>query len=517
MNETADNPTITLEEHNQIVGSVVGPLKEEIARLTLIVEKFKKMLFGRKSERQVGNDPAQLQLDALLAEIEQLNGKVAANKEAAELVKRRATMAAKPRRNLEGMIPDDLRRVEVVHDIPEEDKVDLVSGEPMKKIGEDRVEKLAWQPGECFVKVHVYPKYAALANPAQGVARASAPDFAIPGGSYDETFLAMIVTEKLARHVPLYRTEELLRTMGIEVGRQTLSRLYIAASNVLRPLMPLFKDLLFSDGVIFTDDTPVDLQVKGTSKLTQGRMWVYTAIIDGQPVRYYEFTPDRSKKRPLEFLAGYRGYIHADACKSYDDLFKWDGVYECACWMHIRRKFFEASDGPPELRNFFLENIRQLYHWERIASRFSPQTILAVRQKHIAPLIEAMRERARQALVEDLVLPKSAIAGAIGYLLNLGAAVTTFLRDARLKPDNGESERALRPLAIGRKNWLFVGSQGGGDATGILLSLVQTCRAIGADPYEYLADVLARIQGHPAKRLAELLPHNWLKAKNVTP
>ena len=509
MSETAPNPIdtsgdLTLEN---------ARLRAENARLKLLVDKFQKMVFGRKTERELGENPAQLQLDAIMEEMARLEAQIAANEKAVETVDRRATVAKKPRRNLEGMIPEDLQRVEVVHDISEEDKIDLGSGLPMKKIGEDRVEKLAWKPGECFVKVHVYPKYVAPENPSQGIVRAAAPDFAIPGGSYDESFLAMLAMEKLAKHVPLYRIEEQLHYQGIEVGRQTLSRLYIASGEALSPLMPLLKKLILDTGVIFTDDTPVDLQVKGTNKLKQGRMWLYTASVDGKPVRYYEFTIDRCKKRPLEFLADYRGFIHADAYKGYDDLFKKEGVFECACWMHIRRKFFEAGDGPPELRQFFLESIRQMYRWERIASWFNDETILAVRKKHVEPLIDAMLERAKAVLLDGMLLPSSAFAKAIGYMLNLGGAVKTFLRDARLKPDNGESERALRPLAIGRKNWLFVGSPAGGDATGTLLSLVQTCRAIGAAPYEYLEDVLTRIQGHPAKRLAELLPHNWLRAK----
>jgi hypothetical protein len=140
-------------------------------------------------------------------------------------------------------------------------------------------------------------------------------------------------------------------------------------------------------------------------------------------------------------------------------------------------------------------------------------TVLAVRQKHEAPLVEAILARGREALTKNEILPSSEFAKAIAYMLNLGDAVKTFLSDPRLKPDNGESERALRPVAIGRKNWLFAGCKAGGDATGTLLSLVQTCRVIGADPFEYLEDVLGRIQGHPASRVAELLPHHWLEAR----
>ncbi len=489
-------------------------LREENVRLKLLVAKLQKMIFGRKSERQAGDDPGQLMMDDLIAEVERLNGKITANEEQ-QLVARKATLAQKPRRNLDELIPEGLPVEVVEHDLPEADKVDLVSGLPLKRIGEERVRKLAFRPGECFVKEHVYFKYVAPANPAQGVIRAPAPDFAIPGGCYDETFIAMIVFEKVAMHLPLYRIEERLRLMEIRVSRQTLSRLYIAAAEALFPLMAPLKAEILGRGVIFTDDTPVDLLEKGTGKTIQGRMWVYVAGGEGPPLRIFEFTRDRCKKRPREFLGDYRGYIHADAYKGYDDLFRREGVFECACWMHIRRKLFEAEDAPPELRRFFLDSIRKLYQWERISARFKPETLLKVRQKHLAPLIESLLARARNALDRNEVLPKSAFANAIGYLLNLGEAVRTFLLDPRLRPDNGLSERSLRPVAIGRKNWLFAGCKAGGDATGILLSLVQTCRALGTDPYDYLADVLARIQGHPAKRVAELLPHHWLATKTA--
>ena len=179
-------------------------LQEEVATLKLLVAKLQQMLFGRKSERLTGEDAGQMVMADLLAEVDSINRQIAANEE--ELIQRKASAARKPRRNLAGMIPEDLPRVEVVHDLPEEKKVDD-DGQALARIGEDRVEKLAFKPGECFVKVHVYPKYASPANPLLGVVRASAPDFAIPGGCYDESFLAMVVFEKVAMHLPLYRIE----------------------------------------------------------------------------------------------------------------------------------------------------------------------------------------------------------------------------------------------------------------------------------------------------------------------
>ena len=275
--------------------------------------------------------------------------------------------------------------------------------------------------------------------------------------------LPMVVAS--AQHQPLLRPDDLradgeaggLQALGNEDVLQTLSRLYIASADALRPLYLRMKELLIARGVIFTDDTPVQLQVKGTGKTVTGRMWVYVAGGAGPPWRVYEFTVDRLKKRPKEFLGTYTGYIHADAYKGYDDLFEQEGVIECGCWMHVRRKFFEALDAPVALREEVLRAIRHMYRYEKFA-RTHPTggeaLVLAVRREKIAPLIDWLFARTSRALREGEVLPASAFAGAIGYMHRLGDALRTFLTDARLRPDNGASERALRPLAIGRKNWL---------------------------------------------------------------
>jgi len=491
-------------------------LEAENARLRDRIRLLEKALFGPKSERLIQDPADQLRFADLLKEVDELNGQLERSEQLVQQ-QRQTTEPARRRvrRDLDQLIPEGLREEIVVLDLPEEEKISLQTGEPLVKIGEDRVRKLAVKPPEYYLKVFVTPRYADPADVCAGVLSAPAPDFAIPGGDYDESFLADVVVNKVAMHLPLYRQEERLLGLGIEVSRQTLSRLYIAGAETLRPLWLRMKELLLARGVIFTDDTPVDLQVKGSGKTVTGRMWVYVAGGAGPPWRVFEFTVDRCKKRPKEFLGEFKGYIHADAYKGYDDLFEQEGVLECACWMHVRRKFFEAVDAPLALREEVLRAIRHMYRYERFA-RTHPTggdaLVLAVRREKITPLIDWLFARTRRAILEGEILPASAFAGAIGYMHNLGDALRTFLGDPRLRPDNGESERALRPLTIGRKNWLFAGSKGGGDATGILLSLVQTCRAMDINPFVYIEDVLRRINGHPAHRLDELLPGNWKQA-----
>jgi len=508
----------TLEQPNSELAEALAEkdrLEAENEQLRQRIRLLEKALFGTRSERVLDSD-AQLQFEEMLKELEALSAELEKQEEpppppAAEKTSRER----RPRRNLQELLPDDLRREDTIIEIPEEDRICPMTGLPMVAIGQDIVEKLAHKPGEYYVKRFIYIKYASPAAPLQGVAQAPALDFAIPGGVYDESFIANIVVDKCAYHLPLYRQEERLRALGIEISRQTLSHLYMRAAEALGPLYELLKEDVLSRGVIFTDDTPVKLQVKGKGKTVTGRMWVYVGGGTGPPYRIFEFTVDRSKKRPREFLEGFRGYIHADAYQGYDDLFEQDGVIECACWMHVRRKFFEALDAPTELRDEVLRLIRMLYRYERVLKDKPAEVVVQVREERTAGIIDRIFERTRQALAEGEVLPSSSFAGAIGYMHNLGDALHTFLHDARIKPDNGASERALRPLAIGRKNWLFAGSKRGGDATGVLLSLIQSCRAMDIEPWTYLEDVLRRINGHCANRLDELLPHNWQQAREA--
>jgi transposase len=495
-------------------------LQATVIHLEQRIRLLEKALFGPRSERFVDTTAnGQGVFEQLLQEAETLTRELEEQKqeEAAVVPAETASDPKKrqPRRSLEDLIPDNLPQQEIIVDIPEEDKICLETGEPLVKIGEERVRKLAFKAGSYFVKVYVYPKYASRVYPQQGVLQAPAVEGALRGSVYDESFIASVIFDKCGMHLPLFRQEERLHNLGIDISRQTLCYLYMQGANVLKPIYDEMKNDVLSRGVIFTDDTPVRLIVKGKGKTVQGRMWVYVGGGAGPPYRIFEFTIDRKKARPKEFLKGFKGYIHADAYKGYDDLFRQEGVFECACWMHVRRKIFEAEDAPPELRLLLLRLIRGIYRYERVLKGKPAETILAVRKERIAPLIDRIFSAAAEIIRVAAVLPASNFAKAIGYMQTLGAALKTFLYDARLKPDNGESERALRPLSIGRKNWIFAGSQAGGDATGILLSLVQSCRVLDIDPLEYLTDVLTRIGAHNSHRVHELLPHNWLEARKA--
>jgi len=515
-----DADTQTQPSEELALAKELAELEAENRRLRERIRLLEKALFGPRSERLIDDGAGQGKFDDLLAELDALTKQAEEEERKLEQEKekqraKRTNREKRKPRKLEELVPEDLPVKEVILDVPEEDKICLETGEQMVKIGEERSRKLAYQPGQYLWIEYIRPKYAAPKNPSQGVVCGQMPECAIPGCHYDESFIADIVIGKCAYHLPLYRQEEKLRHSGIQVSRQTLNRLYLKAAEVLEPIYAEMKADILGRGIIFTDDTPVKLQVKGNGKTVTGRMWVYVGGGVGPPYRVFEFTRDRRKVRPKEFLGNYRGYIHADAYKGYEDLFEIDGIDECACWMHVRRKFIEAEDAPVALRRSILAGIRLLYRYEREARAGSEEDILRIRAEKEAPLIDLIFDRAKQALINGEILPQSDFAKAIGYLLNRGDALKTYLNDPNLRPDNGESERAIRPLAIGRRNWLFVGSQNGGDATGILLSLIQSCRLLDIDPTAYLEDVLRRINGHNSNRVHELLPHNWKPAQKL--
>lgn len=503
--DIARQMTAALKQNSEIITELKATVNEQaktIASLQSQVDAYAKMQFGPRRERFVEENPNQ---GIFNFDIDQEAPEVEAEPDSEE-------EPAKPRRKKKKrtraeILPENLPKAEpIVIEASEKDK------EGRELIGHEEVLKIAYKPGYYFAQPFHYEKWADPKDATKGVKRAAAPDFFIPGSNYDESLNAEIVYRRTVLHLPFYRQEEDAKLTGIEMSRQTMNRLYLKSAENLLPLYELMKQEVLNRNIIFTDDTPVKMQTALKIGLKEGRIWVYVGGGSGPPIIIYEFTPGRDSKYPKEFLKDFRGYIHADAFPGYDKIFAQEGVYECACWMHIRRKFFEAKDAPVELRHRVLAMIRKIYLYERLIKDKDENTILAVREKKVTPLIEEILRVTSEALIAGDVMSSSKFGAAIGYLHNLGQAVKTFVTHPQLKPDNGASERALRPLSIGRKNWLYAGNQRGGQATAILLSLTQSCRALGINPREYLEDVMRRINGHPHKQLAELLPHNWKKA-----
>jgi transposase len=346
--------------------------------------------------------------------------------------------------------------------------------------------------------------------PLEGVPRC----LAAPG------LLAHVIVSKFGDHLPLYRQEQMFARQGVPLSRSTLCDWLKQSAALVQPLYQLLQGEVKKSRVIGSDDTPVKVQARGVLASHQGRVWVYLGDTD-HPYTVYDYSPDRKQERPQDFLKGYSGFLQADAYSGYDQLYAGGKIVEVGCWAHVRRKFFEAQTTDAARASYVLGVIRQLYAVEKKASQQSAAAGLSLadswqlrqrlRQEESVPLLTSLRQWLEQERVG--VLPKSPMGEAIGYALNQWQALERYTTQGYLAIDNNAAEGALRAVAVGRKNYLFFGSDGGGETAAVLYSLVQTCKRLGIEPWRYLRDVLQRLPSCAAEQLPELLPDRWAAAQ----
>lgn len=333
------------------------------------------------------------------------------------------------------------------------------------------------------------------------------PDHPIEKCKADVGLLSYIIVSKFADHLPLYRQNGIFEREGVDIPRGTQSSWIMQVYEAIRPLEDALKEAVLQTQVLFTDDSIIPLQVKGNGRVKKARLWVYLRGDPDPPLAVYDFSPDRSKKRPLDFLAAYQGYVHADAYSGYDELFRKEGVTEVGCWVHARRKFDEATLSRPKEATEIMARIAKLYLLEKQCADMVAEDRCRFRQEHARPVIDDVFARLEQLKGETI--PSEPLRKALDYALNQRMALCRYLEDGRLRPDNNLAENAIRPLALGRKNWLFAGSERGARATALFLGLIQSCKVCQVNPWEYFNDILRRIMNHPVSRLRDLLPDQW--------
>jgi transposase len=380
------------------------------------------------------------------------------------------------------------------------------------RVREEITEGLEYQPASFFIREYargVYVCPACESAPSQP----PLPARPIEKGRPEPGLLAHVVTSKYAEHLPLYRLEQIFARHGVVVTRRTLAEWNGAVADLLAPLVTrgLTGELLASPW-IQCDDTTLDVQVEDREpKIREGHMWTYRGM--GGEVMY-DFTWARNGEGPGRMLADYRGYLQADAAPAYDSLFKAHlDIIEVGCWAHARRYVKEAVASAAAVAVPLLMLIRELYGIERAAADLEVEARRARRQEQAVPVLERMRKWLEE--LRPTVLPKSPLAEAIGYVLGNWKALTRYTEDGRLKIDNNGAERAIKPVVLGRKNWLFAGSEAAAHRAAILLSLVQTCKHVGVDPFVYLRDVIERVSTHPMSRIGELTPRQWRQLRQA--
>lgn len=501
--------TVSLEQHLTEVSQwkkSTESLRNEVAYLKEQVEWFKKQLFGKKSDKLVDPDSQQLCFDGF-DELASAPSNKKQSVAAHERAKRKPTGKDKI------TVPENLPVERQVLDIPEDAKICPKTGRPLVKIGEEITSKLAHRPGIYFIKQIIRPKYAL---PQEGILTAPLPESLLERCQADESLLADILVKKFCDHLPLYRQSEIMAREGILISRQTLSQWVLRSASALRPLKDLMVKYILQSGNVFIDETPISLQDPGRGKTQQAYMWVLAGGTTPSPYyRVYEFYSNRKHGNVEKILKGYNQVLHSDKFAGYETLANQKQIIWAPCYAHIRRKFVEAETGDLPFRDWVLRKIRHLFMLERVAWSRSEEERLRIRCEKEIPIIDELIIAIKDRLVSGKVLPKSKFREALGYFVSLIPYLKNYTFHAFARLDNNVAERAVRPLAIGRKNWLFVGSREGGEAAATIFSLVQTCRAININPKDYLEDVMRRMMNHPTNRLKELLPDEWALRKGL--
>ena len=406
-----------------------------------------------------------------------------------------------------------LKRERIVHDLAEAEKHCAGCGKDLRLIAEETSERYEYIPASMKVIQDVCLKYACECT----VRTATKPPQPIEKSTAGASLLAQVVVAKWADHQPLHRQEKMFERHGIDISRKTMGGWMVQCAELLEPLYQLMKKELLSSKVIGTDDTSVKVLDRKLPFARIGRIWPYVGDAH-HPVIVYDYTPTRSRAGPAKFLEGYTGYLQADAYSVYDAFFKPQrGMTEVGCWMHARRYFFKALESDEPHMGPALHLIARLYAVEERAKKvsLSAEQRLALRQRVSARLLRKLHQYLLELQPE--VLPKSPSGAAVRYALNQWEALTRFLEDGELEIDNGTTERANRDIALGRGNWTFFGSDGGGRTAAVLRSFIASCKRCGVEPFAWLRDVLSRIPAHSVTRLSELLPHHWQPATSPAP
>jgi len=484
-----------LPDSVEALKQLVRAQRAEVERLQLIIAKLKRMQFGRRSEkldREI--EQMQLRLEELQSVVPQTAP--APQPDSAEKMK----PARRP-------LPEHLPREQVMHE-PACNCPDC--GAAMRKIGEDIAEVLDYVPARFRVIRHVRPK---LACPAcERIVQVDAPSRPIDRGLAGAGLLAHILVSKYADHLPLYRQSQIYAREGVDLERSTMAEWVGQCFALVDPLIEALARYVLAAGKLHADDTPVPVLDPGRGKTKTGRLWTYVrddrpAASADAPAVLFRYSPDRRGERPREHLKRFNGILQADAYAGFGHLYEGGLIQEAACWAHARRGFYDihqANQSPIAVEA--LTRIQEFYAIEAEIRGRPPDQRAAIRQARAGPLLESLREWLRYTLTR--VSKKSELAKTIGYVLTRWTALTRYRDDGRVEIDNNTAERALRAVALGRKNYLFCGSDAGGDRAAAMYSLIGTAKLNGMDPEAYLRHVIEYIADHPINRVEELLPWN---------
>jgi transposase len=481
----------------------------EIESLKLLILKLKRMHFGPRSEKHA-HDIHQLELRLEDLEANQAAAEPPPTVPATVALKQTAPLKA-ARRPLPAELPRETETIEPRHEACP------ACGGTLRRLGEDVSETLEYVPARFKVIRTVRPKLSCA--DCSKIVQVPAPSRPIDRGLAGPGLLAHVLVAKYADHLPLYRQSEIYQREGVELDRSTLADWVGGASRTLQPLVDALKKYVLNAEKLHGDDVPVPVLEPGNGKTKTGRLWTYVrddrpAGSDAPAAVWFSYSPDRKGEHPARHLQTYTGILQADGYAGFNKLYETGRIVEAACWAHVRRKFhdlYQAHRSP--IAKEALERIGVLYGIEQEIRGRSPDARKEIRQARSRPLLESLHAWLKVTLAK--LSQKSDVAAAIRYALERWSALLRFSEDGRIEMDNNAAERALRAVALGRKNYLFAGSDAGGERAAAIYSLLGSAKLNGIDPEAYLSSVLRRIADHPINRIAELLPWNLLPIKST--
>jgi len=470
----------------------------DIMQLRQELDQLKKMIFGTRHERFVGNgaDPAQLAM-GLESEVVAATSLVKAKK--IEYT-RSQVIVTNPATSHQGRmkLPEHLERKEIL--------VDVDHPEGSRQIGQEVTEELEYQPGKLYVNRFVRPKYVSPDN--QTMLIAPMPERPLPKAIAGPGLLAQIVIDKYVDHLPLHRQQQRFSREKINIPYSTITD---RVSNTCKLITPLYealtKEVLASD-YLHVDETPIKVLDKDKKGEThRGYFWVYHNSL--QDLVLFDYQPGRGREGPLEMLKDFKGHLQTDGYAAYNIFDQQKDVTLLHCMAHARRKFVEAQLNDAGRAEYALSQFQLLYAIERQAAdqQLNHEQVLQLRQQEAVPILEALGKWMQQTYIE--VLPKSAIGKALAYSIERWKQLIIYTTNGKLNIDNNPVENAIRPVAIGRKNYLFAGSHEAAQRSAMLYSLMGTCKLHDINPFSWLKNVLEIIPMHPVNKITQLLPHHW--------
>lgn len=505
----ADELPSDVEQLKTLVAQLSSTVSEQRRKLDQKEHQITELLKALRGKQRERVNPDQLLLFEL-GELEQLIS------EDAEPSGDEPHSSKRKKRRGRRIIPDGLPQEVIEYELPESERICSVDGKPMERIRWEESKQLDYVPARLKVIVRRRAVYACPEKHDEAtLITAPKPPQPIEKGLAAAGLLAQVVVSKFGDHLPGYRQEDIFSRHGVNIRRSTIYDWMASVAHLCEPLVELMKSEVLASKVIHTDDTQVKLVEKSLRSTRLARFWGYLGDKD-HPYAVYDFTEDRSRDGPQEFLKGYQGYLQADAYGGYDGIYlkensdgsqRPSGVIEVACWTHCRRYWHKAREQDPQRAHHVLAIIGRLYEIERACADQSSEFRRAQRKEHAVPLLQSLESW----LGEQEFLPKSLIGKAATYTRNQWQALNRYVQDGDLSIDNNFAERAMRPIAIGRKNWLFVGSKKAGERAAILTSLIATCKNLEVEPWAYLKDILNKLAYRPSpQELPNLLPDRWL-------